>query len=376
MKHYILLPVVCLLLGSCSLLPDKIVSPGRILRDNLSNGLLPLYETCNKIKSCQVDELEIIGHGAGSYRYYPMDIHKDGYIHGNQWNLKCQAKAKDINPLIDQTFATKEIRSVEIDIQAPPADHILCKNGQDCLFIMHNKPDWDTITSLKHPVVNYLQRNTLGKTLRHFINKGYYKKQRLYLEIKSSFGCNAPNRKDSKCKDAGLRIASEIKAALAEVKNKTRKQDPNWLTMISFSATALQSFRQGLPKDLQDSVNYTLIAGVHPFSLKWFFGQAKGSVPLFTDELQQFATTTPWLDYVWFSPQGISKFSTLFHDLTIKRQQECKERGRQCHELRFNVSTYALKQKTFYKAMTEIDPPFTQILTSMMIDVDDVKNCR
>lgn len=375
MKSVVSTITICLLISSCASIPDKFVSPGRIQRETLSSGLKPIKEICANLENCTQDNLEIIAHGAGSYRNYPLEIRQDGYVLGNKWDDKCEARAKNINDLMDLTFATGEVNAIEIDVQAPDSDHPLCENGKDCLYIIHNKQNWDSLKSLDNPAIKYLQNNTINTSLAHFISNGYYKDRHVYLEIKSTRGCNAPNRNDSECRDLGLRVANEILDDLQWVDNLSEKQNPNWLTIVSFSATALQAVRDGLKNDFENSVNYGLIAGVYPFSLKWFIGQAKGSVPLFNRGLQHFAETTPWLDTIWFSPQGISDFSSVFNKLAQNRVLECHDGGGSCDPINFSVSTYQFEQTKFSKKINEIKPPFNLPLTAMMIDIDDVKEC-
>lgn len=364
---------MCVPLSACTTFYDGQVSPGRIQRNDLTNGLAAIKDTCKALKNCSAEGLEIIGHGAGSYRHYPMDINDDGHVRGNKWSGKCASRARNINDLMDLAFSSRDVTSLEIDVQTPGSDHLLCRNGNDCLFVMHNKPDWNAIDSLDHPAVEYLQRNTVNATLAHFIANKYYGDRRLYLEIKSTRGCNAPDRTAAECRTLGARVAGEIAGAVREVHPRQADKDRQWLTVVSFSATALQSVHDGLPADLRDSIDYALIAGVHPFSLKWFLGQLKGPVPLFNDELQNFAATTPWLDRIWFSPQGIKDFNAFFHGLNEARAKACSDRGAKCRPLSYSVATYPYKQKAFAEKMTR--PLFEQELASMMIDIDDVEDC-
>jgi len=362
----------CLLMTSCTTFFDNVASPGRIMRGNLDEGISSLEHVCRGMgeNSCFVDNLEVIGHAAGSYRYYPMNIYKDQYAYGNQWSKKCKSQAKNIGELIDMFFKHDKVSSVEIDVQAPPKDHILCQEGRDCLFIMHDKPDWDEITSLDSPVVEYLDNNTLRKTLEHFVSEKHYIDKKLYVEIKSQFKCNAPKRNDEKCKYLGERVASVIKDFIKG--HSEAMSGNNWITIVSFSATALESFRGELSNELKDKVDYALIAGVHPFGLKWFLGQLKGSVPLFNKELQKFAITTRWLDRVWFSAQGISDYNVLFKSLNEQRVAQCCA----CKPLEFSVASYPYKSEEFYNTMTRTIPAFDQSIASIMIDVDDVAMCR
>lgn len=368
------------LLYSCTRIYDEGASPGRIMRGNLDSGISAIEKTCKGLGEsvCSKDSLEIIAHEAGSYRFYPMDIHEKGFMRGNNWSESCKAQAKDVNTLMDSAFASGFISSVEIDIQAPDQNHPLCSEPNGCLFILHNKPDWSKIESVNHPkaAADYLQRNTLRSVLKHFISENYYKDKKLYLELKTSFGCNAPERNSRKCSQLGKRVAREVADHITKVHSESNDNDSNWLTVVSFSATALASFHDQMPEKLRGKVDYALIAGVHPFSLKWFFGQLKGSVPLFTQELQNFAITKPWLNTIWFSPQGISKFSNLFKKLNKKRAEMCESETGKCDPLEFSVAAYPYEEEKFYKKMTRMVPSFDQRLVSVMIDIDDLAICK
>ncbi len=346
---------------------DCMVSPNRLQRDQLPSALQPLLQTCDTYGKPRNKNLEIIAHQAGSYRYYPMGIGDNDYIHGNDWNRDCPSEAKRVVDLIDQAFdPAKGIDSIEIDVQAADLDKKLCLNGNDCIFVMHNKhskKEWQTLAQTES---DDLRDNSLKHVLTHFSDEGYINKgKHLYLELKSTRGCNAPGEdKGGKCTDLGHRVATLINTMVSE---KKLDLSDNWLSFTSFSATALQTVHDHLDAKLKDKMGYALIAGMHPLRpIEWAAAQTKGSVPLFTGELQAFAETTPWLDSIWFSPQGIPEFGALFQEISDKRKTPSEFK-----ELKFTVATYSLKYDRFNLMMIAQTLSFKQELSAIMIDIDD-----
>ena len=77
MVKFIVLFLIFPLISSCSIFKDNkdlFISPGRIDRDTLKIGLAPLKHVCHERVNCNINNLEIIAHGAGSYRHFPMKI--------------------------------------------------------------------------------------------------------------------------------------------------------------------------------------------------------------------------------------------------------------------------------------------------------------
>lgn len=371
------------LIVSCTTLPDIFVSPGRIDRKMLNDGLRPLKEVCEELKDCDFDKLEIVGHGAGSYRYYPMDVVntfmvENTRVRGNNWSNEYPAKAKNINDLLDLTFSSNEVDSVEIDVQAAPLSHSLCGDGLGCLYVMHNEPDWEMLEEPGHNAIEYLQNNSLRKILKYFVEtKKYYKDRRLHLELKSNFGCNDPDRTSDFCRESAVRLANEIITTLSNLNAlKSEKwKDPetgepvNWLSLVSFSATALQVSQEVLKAaGLDKYVDFSLIAGVYPADLRWIPGQLKGSVPVFSSKLRGFAETTEWLDTIWFSPQGIEGFNKVFQDVLNKRQAQYGDKDR----LGFNIAVYSYVPSQFISEMLSMQNRGINLpVKAMMIDIDD-----
>lgn len=377
MLRLVICVLAIVLIEGCTKI-DSLVSPGRIERADLKGSRVNMEGLCEKMASCKKNELEVIAHVAGSYREYPMTVDrgflpKDGMVMSQGWGIKSWFKAKDINDLIDKTFENSEIDSLEIDIQVPPSDHPLCTKGKRCAFVVHDLVDWSAVDNKNNAANIYLKRNSLDKILTHFVKeKSYYKNRRLYLELKSLFTCNAPKRKSKECSDLGKRIAKEISMVLPDLKNIKSDNNKNWLTLTSFSASALEEAHTSLKiLGLDEFVDFALIAGVYPNNsflsfAKWVVGQQKGSVPMFTKPLRKFAVEKTWLDSIWFSPQGVTNFYSLFHKMNKSREDEG------LGPLKFSVANYSIKWPKFKKAMLRQPACATKVpIVAMMIDIDD-----
>lgn len=368
-----LILVGAILLSSCGL-KDRMVSPGRVKLNEVEK----FQNICDDFQlSCKNNNLEVVGHQAGSYRHYPMDFSSNGEMIGNNWSKSCRSEIKPIATLMGETFAEKDIKSIEIDVHASPKDGDLCKQG-NCLHIIHNVPNWKKLKR-NDPAVAYLTNNTLKKSLDSFIEQKFHQHHYLYLEVKAKKKCNNPidpadPKTNSECEElvthAYPLIAGEIEAAL----NKTSDTKNKWLRVVSFSASALQVVHEQLPVELRDKVEFALIAGVQSKTLtsgvKWYFGQAKGSVPMFRDELQGFAATTKWLDKIWFSIQGIPNYGDIFYKIAVARHMAGLK------SLEFNVATYTYNFDKFKEKLASGRSKFFDLpITSMMMDIESEYTC-
>lgn len=234
----------------------------------------------------------------------------------------------------------------------------------------------------KNSAVAYLRENTVRSAIKHFISirreskspvtektEPFYKTKRLHLELKSQFDCNRPNLKSKICRDDAIRLANEIITILPNLDDLKTDDGKNWLSLVSFSATALQAAHETLKKaGLDQYVDFSLIAGVYPFDLRWFPGQLKGSVPVFSKALQNFSVDKKWLDTIWFSPQGIKGFNELFQDIVDKRKKKHSENDR----FGFNIAVYSYAPSQFITEMLATQKSKIKLpIEAMMIDVDD-----
>lgn len=371
--------IVSILSACCFGNPDWAVSPNRINIDKgeLSDEIKKIHDLCDSMPgNCISNKLEIVGHGAASFRYYPMGIDKDGKVKGNSWSVFKNAKAKNVVDLMDIAFRDHNIEAIEIDVQLPKTSHPLCKiaDKQNCAFVMHNTPDWKMISNENIDSFRYFQNNTLNIVLSHFMNQNYHTEgKRVYLELKSSLDCTSPDQERIECTDDAFRVANIVKQILS--KTNSSESTKNWLIITSFSATALSALREKLEEQFKNQVDYALIAG---YDTKGFLGiksclaQCKGPVPQFTKEMQDFASLTPWLNKLWFSTKGISNPIKIFDGVVSKRSKLCKLRNNEsCEKLLFCVANYDQSENKFREIMNNSDEPFTHPLVSIMIDIDE-----
>lgn len=166
MKNIVLLIIMSALLNGCCFgNPDCVVSPERIKKPVLSGEIKKLKDICkSQPGSCNSADLRIIGHGAGSFRHYAMDVTYDGGIEGNNRLLHIE-KAENVNDLMDQVFANKDINAIEIDVHVPLLSHPLCDDvGKgNCAFVMHNKPKWDVLDTPDSEAYEYMKKKYLNE---------------------------------------------------------------------------------------------------------------------------------------------------------------------------------------------------------------------
>lgn len=372
-KRTLLLLATAVLSGCCFGNPDCFVSPNRTEHYQLQETRTRLKAFCSQLEDCQPCKLQVIGHGAASFRHYPMDVSWSGLPVSNNKTWHSTSLAKNVTHLIDAAFSDGFIDAVEIDAQLPSSCHPLCEgvDKTDCAFIMHNEPKWSRLTEKRSPeAFSYMRKNTVKAVLNHFVDRQYPAQgKHLYLEIKGSRECAHADNRSTECTAAGTRIAGIIKSVFEN--RQLQPTEQNWLTVTSFSASALTAVHDELAKHhLQEGIDYALIAGYDRplLGIKARLAQCKGPVPQFDKDMQKFVVTTPWLNQVWFSTKGISKPEEVFALLVQQRSEFfAKNPEMKHHDLTFNVSYYDRKKEAFKKAMQDFSLP----LASVMIDVDD-----
>lgn len=359
----ILLILILLFMNGCCFGNNKfLVSPNRIKGSEINTELLQLKK---------LRDVKIIGHGGASFSHYPMNVNNQQEPIGNyDRNI---SNIIDLMSLVFESDSSQKIDAIELDIQVPPVSHILCADAKsadsECSFIMHDTPKWEAFNTNKNTkIFTYMKKNTLRKILNNFVEKKYYEKgKQLYIEIKSpSNECSLPNVNTKKCLVGADEFLKEVK--LLTKKYPYIKNIKSWLRVVSFSASSLTHIHKYIGIDM----DYSFIAGYHESSfikkiLKRKLSQCKGAVPVFTNEMQDFASYNGWLDSVWFSYKGIEKPNKMFKKMYEKRQIFCKTR--KCKKLMFSVASYDIGKKKFKKNIQEFSFP----LRSIMVDIDYLK---
>jgi hypothetical protein len=333
------------------------ISPGRVEQTEFSEHKSIFAKTSNEISSLDNEHYEVIAHGAGSWRFYPMGISEKGIVYGNGFSNK-KTKAKPVNQIIDSTLLIDPNISIELDVHYPTKNSEFNENKG---YIIHDQPLWDNDCMRSDHVSEYLNTNTLESVLRHFTERNYYKKSKVYIEIKVKKECDCEAAADS-CKTQYVKLAKELN----QFAKKYRRTDgDNWLCITSFSSFALKGFRNQLRSETRTLFDYVLIAGYTGGKLKGRLAQSKGYVPKYDSTIKSFAAETAWLDCIWFSVRGITDFKAEFNDLIERRQKLHPD-----SPLAFSYATYEKKRKKMIKSLRK-GSVLKGRIRSFMIDIDD-----
>ena len=329
------------------------------------------------------DTLALIGHGAGSFRYYPMRIVSqakpeqapDGVaatatIAGNG-ALFAAAEAKPVAQLMEQAFKQYGLDAIELDVQILLDDD----RGRSDLAgvantacILHD-PILPDKLAYPSPAYDYLRENTLSKLLETFVAQGYHQDKLLYLDLKSDACCQvSPSRAPDSCKVYPDLLAEVIKPYLSDAFASNHGKP--WLRVVSFSPHSLFALRDVLDSEQQRHLNFGLIAGYEnnlpwPLSIiKRKAANAKGPVPLLDDEILEFAASCEWLNQLWFSCKGLSKPVAIFQQLNQRRL------AAMLSPLSYSVSHYDVSERHYRRKLSQLAAKQPLDIASFMIDID------
>lgn len=356
--------ILCLFFPACMSIKYA-ASPGRIHPDSLAAHNHKFNLTSRQIDSQPKEKYEVIGHALSSWRYYPMNVSSKGVIYGN--GLKGahkQTKAHSIVQLIDKSVGYDPNMSLEMDVQYIPTNaKVDTALNRERGFIMHDIPKWRKGGINKPEAVKYLTSNTLKVALDHIVHMKYYEKCNVYIEIKvtrKSYQKGYEYLNDDQCS----RLANELTSYVRTYKRATNK---NWLSIYSFSPTALAKLRSYMPDDVKSNIDYILVAGYTPLlagAIAWF----KGYIPRFNSKRSDFLETTDWVSCVWFSAQGIPSFKKRFHRIDAVRHLNHPE----WPTLTYSYATYPKEHmdKIMLKRLKQDEKVN---IRSFMLDMDEEK---
>lgn len=355
------------LLSSC-MQTKYVASPGRIKPDSTS------LETHNQkftslsrnLDSKPKEKYEVIGHALSSWRYYPMDVNRNGLVYGNGENGKYNCtQADSIVKLIDKSIKYDSYMSLEMDVQyIPTSAKVDTSLNRDIGYIMHNIPKWNKKGVSKSSAINYLKANTLKTALDHIVKMNYYEKCKVYIEIKvtkRSYKKGQEYLNDSQC----IKLAKELTSYI-QLYERTNRE--NWLCIYSFSPQALEKIRSYIPNDLKNKIDYILVAGYVPI-YQACIASFKGYIPRFNKKRINFLDTTEWIKCVWFSAQGIPNFKKVFHEIDSARQ----ERHPEWQPLTYSFATYPKKNMDCFMKKKGKNSNKKISIRSFMLDIDDEK---
>ncbi|UTA47126.1 hypothetical protein L1F30_13265 [Simiduia sp. 21SJ11W-1] len=365
--------ILLALLTGCA----NLVSPARIHERDLASRLFDIQQFHAGHPEVHAP-LEVVGHGAGAFRQYPMNVFESEstvQVRGNHWPLKA-AYALPVEQLIDKSFRFYQIDAVEIDVQVPPENHPLCRAlGDTCAVVMHDTPDWDAIAP-GSPAYQYLLENSLVNILDFVVQQGFHEKHIIYLDLKSPRKCQLTDYANDSCKrypDLLLPILKKY-VAIERHKAPTATGGASWLRLVSFSPGLLrylhQRFEGHTPsgKALRDATSFGFIAG---YSGKGFLGlkpllaQAKGPVPELSTAMSETIAAAPYIDRIWFSVRGLESPAEEINRLASLRTVALKNNSA-LKPFAFSVATYDVSWQDYQSGLSALKPA----LTSFMIDVD------
>lgn len=346
-----------LFLASCA----SFVSPSRVQPTDLE-GKIKELQTFHREELGVASRMKVIGHGAGSFRHYPMDLvssTKDKGVRGNN-GLFTRAKALPVSDLIRNAFEKYGLDAVEIDVQVPPKAR--GRDGKTArAFIMHNTPKWDAV-SRPNLAAEYMQKNSLESVLQEFVKHGYHQGKVLYLELKSTAECQKGRPLSKKCQHYIDTVSDIIQPFLGADYSKER----SWLRLISFSPYMLSSIRNSLEGNASSNTRYELIVG---YTRDWIWGtnwikaclaQSKGPVPEFNQTMKNFIINNTFIDRVWFSVKGIRNPGNEFAEV-IRSRKETES------PLEMNVAVYDVGNAKYRRRLREAKLP----ISSIMLDIDE-----
>lgn len=361
---FALLPFFTVVLYSSCIQTKYVASPGRIIPDSLAAHNRKFTSFTKQIDSKPKEKYEVIGHALSSWRYYPMDVNRKGMVYGNGVKgMYNSTPADTIIKLIDRSISYDPCISLEMDVQYIPAsakvDTALNRNSG---YIMHNIPKWEKKRINKPGVIGYFKANTLKAALDHIVKKNYYEKCKVYIEIKvtkRSYRKGHEYLNDSQC----IKLAKELTAYLQMYK---RTNDENWLCIYSFSPMALTKFRNSIPDEIKNKIDYILVAGYVPV-YQAFIASFKGYVPRFNKKRIDFLYSTEWIKCVWFSAQGIPDFKKQFYQIDSVRQHNHPD----WQPLTYSFATYPNKDMDKYMMKKGRNSNKKINIRSFMFDMDD-----
>ena len=342
----------------CNAFKEKFISPGRVSLSRLNQHHELFTNVCQKINGNDAP-IEMIGHGAGSWRYYPMEVNKQGLVYGNGFTCN-KSPAKNINELIDLSVQNHPQMAIELDAHLAPEGHVIkTKKPENNAYILHNIPEWETKKLNKIQSLEYLKQNTIQSSFQHIIDNNYHQQCKTYTEIKVPKEFYKP--KNYKLLKEQCEILAREFGAFSG--SHTRTDQQNWVCITSFSTQALTYFYDELKKmKLEKTVDYVLILGYTGF-INSIFASLKGFVPAFTTSTQGFLSTTPWINKAWFSLQGIRNYHEIFN--TIEEKRKVKSLS----PISYSFSTYQFSEENLSKKLLcNQDPKYK--FGSFMIDLD------
>ncbi|MCB1160545.1 MAG: hypothetical protein KDK45_23800 [Leptospiraceae bacterium] len=261
--------------------------------------------------------MKIIGHRFGAHKKYPKNLNRRKLIE----------QYSETHDLADFAFSFTGLNSLEMDIR-------LWKDGN--VYIVHDKLK----KKLPSEARMYMFNNSLEKFIRTFIEKEYYKKHHIYLELKLSgkifdisnfqFFPDILNPQEKALIERTIDTLESVLAAHPDKEN-IRKS----IHFISFSLSSLH-YLYTVSKNEYDTF---LIVSTDIF-MKKSLSKMFFYFPL-TEKEKSRIIFSEWLKGIWFDPKQIKNPMKTFHYINQERK----------NKLKFFLSSYGMKPEKLFKKL-------------------------
>ena len=269
------------------------------------------------------DPFYIIGHRLGNHKRYPINYNGDTPL----------VNYENTTTLMDNAFLTYKLTGLELDVR-------MGLNG--IIYVTHDKIETSTYES-----EDFLKNNTLYKFLNHFIEKDYFKSNRLFIEIKFDqkfFSFENFSFFPDKLNEAEKDLIASCLKIIDELASKNMKYRETILNSISFISFSLESlyYIHSLTPNIHELF---LIVTTNQF-LKEYLSYLVSHVPLNHREKERIQNAD-WLTGLWFDPLHIDMPKKTFSEINSKRKKP----------LSLYLSTYGMEFNKIMDLLKEEESP-------------------
>jgi len=299
---------------------------------NISHGAISREGAVNKIGAYgkrsgkylgrrEGGDLLVFGHQGGNYERYPKDPNE------------IDPGTFDISKLMKQSYDDLSLDGIEIDLQID--QQTIVEQGNKDVYVVHNPLEY----GLKSDAIKYLRKNSLEKVLTSFIDKKYYKNNKLlYMEIK----CDHSERLDSRDEDVIATTIRVIDGLMRKYTPQDAEAISRRLGFASFNYRALERISE-LTRGKYDLF---FIAASNRI-LGWMASKTiYRHFNYLGKRLKQTLSGSGILTGVWFDPCGINNFGAVFNGINRTRKELFR-----LAPLKMFVSTYLLDENEYYDRM-------------------------
>ncbi len=251
----------------------------------------------------------LIGHRLGNFREYPLNVNRKRYL----------KDYKNTSELMIKSFTEYGLNALELDLRLGP---------DGMVYVVHDKIK----KHISEECLSWLSENSFEKLLVRFIENGFCRNKKLFIELKLSPKIFHPQKQSFfpdivSCSEK--RLIEEIFSVLKRVYSvypEKKEEIRNSVGFISFSLAALHTayvISEGI-------YEYHLITTTDQF-LKKSLSRALFYIPLTSEEKTKIIYSE-WLTGIWFDPRYIIDPVQTFLEINEQRR----------NRLQFYVSSYGM----------------------------------